>query len=114
MAALLSAIGLRGTLMGVLAAAVGFLVWDYRSTKNALREARQDLFAKEEELRLVEAARDVAIEFGEKQAERAQTVKTRTIKIRKRPDGKDPAAAIILDTINSLRGDTGGVSGGAD
>ncbi len=112
MGAFIAAIGLRGFLMAGAVAAIGFLAWDYKSTKSALTEARKELEAKEAELKQANIARATAIEFGEEQAERAATVKTRTITIRKRPDGNEAAADILLDTIDGLRDNAGGIPSG--
>ena len=114
MGAIIAAIGLRGFLMAGAVAAIGFLAWDYKATKTALTEVRKDLAAKESQLEQAEIARDTALEFGEEQAERSVIVKTRTVTIRKRPDGNETAADILLDTINGLQFDAGGIPPSGD
>jgi hypothetical protein len=97
-----------------IVAVIALFVWDYRSTKAENETLRLDLAAEQEARRFSDEARKVAIAEGERQADRAATVKTRTITIRKRPDGKDPAAPIILDTISGLHADDGGIPPGSD
>lgn len=113
-ASILAAVGVRGILMAGAVAAVAFLAWDYKSTKTALEQTRLELATKEAELEQAEIARDVAVEFGDEQAARADTVRTRTVTIRKRPDGNEVAADILLDTINSLRNGEGGNQASTD
>lgn len=114
MTAMLSAIGLRGLLMTGVVAAVGFLAWDYQSTKADLREARQDLAAKKAELEQVKIASDVAEEFSEGQAARNEVTKAKIKYIRRRPDADEAAAAIILDAIDGLRDRPSGISPSKD
>ena len=111
---IISGIGLRGFLMAGAVAAVAFLAWDYRATKSALEESRLELSAEREARRFSDQARKVAIQEADRQAERAETVKARTIVIRKRPDGNEIAADILLDTISGLRGEEGPVQASTD
>lgn len=113
-ASILAAVGLRGILMAGVVTAVGLLAWDYRATKSALEETRLELSAEREARRFSDQARKVAIQEADRQAERAETVKARTIVIRKRPDGNETAADILLDTIGGLLGNSGGVQASAD
>lgn len=114
LASFIASIGIRGFLMAGAVAAVSFLAWDYKSTKLENADLRLEIAAAKEAQRFADLARDVAIEEAERQAERADTVKTRTITIRKRADGKDPAADILLDTINSLSNDASGIQASTD
>lgn len=102
-----------GAAIGLLAIA-GFFVWDYRATKSALEETRLELATEKEARRFADEARRVAIDEADRQADRAANVRTRTITIRKRPDGNETAADILLDTIDGLRTDAGGDTPGSD
>lgn len=97
-----------------LLAVIGYFVVDYRATKSALEETRLELSAEREARRFSDQARKVAIQEADRQAERAETVKARTIVIRKRPDGNEIAADILLDTIGGLRGNANRVQAGTD
>ena len=60
----------------------------------ALEETRLELSAEREARRFSDQARKVAIQEADRQAERAETVKARTIVIRKRPDGDEQAVSL--------------------
>ena len=98
----------------VVLSLVAFFVWDYRSTKAENAELRLDLAAEKEARRFSDQARNVAIAESERQADREETVKTRTITIRKRPDGNEIAADILLDAIDGLRNDARGIPSSGD
>lgn len=102
-----------GLVLGAMAVVGGF-VWDYQATKSALADVRLELSAEKEARRFADEARNVAIAERDRQAERDVIVRTRTIEIRKRPDGDEIAADILLDTIGGLRPDEGGVQASDD
>ncbi len=95
-------------------AILAFFVCDYRSTKAENDNLRLEITAVKEAKRFADEARNVAIAEADRQAKRASTVKTRTITIRKRPDGNETAAPILLDTISGLRDDASGVPARTD
>ncbi len=106
--------GIQLGVAGLFIAVVGYLYWNNGRLETANDNLRLEITAVKEAKRFADEARNVAIAEADRQAERASTVKTRTITIRKRPDGNEIAAPILLDTISGLRDDASGVPARTD
>mgnify|MGYP000203402330 CR=1 FL=1 len=106
--------GIQLGVAGLLIAFVGYLYWDNGRLETANDNLRLEITSVKEAKRFADEARNVAIAEADRQAKRASTVKTRTITIRKRPDGNETAAPILLDTISGLRDDASGVPARTD
>lgn len=106
--------GIQIGVAGFLIVVAGYFYWDNGRLETANDNLRLEITSVKEAKRFADEARKVAIAEADRQANRAATVKTRTITIRKRPDGNETAAPILLDTIVGLRDDTGGVPSSTD